>query len=80
MAMHTRVNPGERIKRLTHFANRLLSSSEVIILINTFIYLLYFYKIVLNSVLVTSQYYCYKLCLIIKCIIVLIYIYSQWKN
>lgn len=27
--MHTRVNPGERIKRLTSFANRLLSTPEV---------------------------------------------------
>lgn len=29
MAIHTRVNPGERIKRLTNFANRLLSTPEV---------------------------------------------------
>lgn len=33
MAMHTRVNPAERIGRLTNFANRLLSSKEVITLI-----------------------------------------------
>lgn len=29
MAIHTRVNPGERMKRLTNFANRLLSTKEV---------------------------------------------------
>lgn len=31
MAIHTRVNPGERMKRLSAFANRLLSTPEVII-------------------------------------------------
>lgn len=37
MAIHTRVNPDQRIKRLTDFADRLLKSSEVN----------YFFKIVL---------------------------------
>lgn len=34
MAIHTRVNPGERIKRLTKFANRLLSTPEVKLFLN----------------------------------------------
>lgn len=29
MAIHTRVNPGERVKRLVNFANRLLKTPEV---------------------------------------------------
>lgn len=29
MAIHTRVNPGERVKRLINFANRLLKTPEV---------------------------------------------------
>lgn len=29
MAIHTRVNPGERTKRLINFANRLLNTPEV---------------------------------------------------
>lgn len=31
MAIHTRVNPAERMKRLLAFANRLLSTPEVFI-------------------------------------------------
>jgi len=29
IAIHTRVNPKERIERLTNFANRLLSTADV---------------------------------------------------